>query len=1490
MTLFQVSASGEDFSNESKEFSNSEESSEGSDMYQSEGKIPKRSLLGDMKVNDNAKLNWGESEPVLFQSDEFKSYERSYESSEEDETDAGTDDAEGNSEMDGTSFEVNSIQGGNETDRKNSSTKATAKPKSSVPDVDDAPTLSVSLVESNESDVVVSDEVIILETETNDSDASIPVVDIAPALDLIPVESTKPEETPRDKQLLDAQVIPGQENSKDDGIPEAPELEVIPHGKNPEIEKTFGQEISDGMNKLESEVKSLVNPRYASIARNHRVLLTAIIIGFFALAIATVMLTFYRGFKIFSIVIRRHTGGNYRRMEEEVDNDFDHSHAFQQKFNDHCCNIEKYETKIHTMKSSRIPLVIVAVAVLAILADRYLLRSKTETSVIETNAGLLKGFVSLSRDGREFFEFVGIPYAKPPVGELRFEPPLKAEKWEGVLDASKYGNKCPQLDLLFQRPDGDENCLYLNVYTPMLPSVEHKKPLPVMVFFHGGIYFFGSGSAYRGDFIMDEDVILVTVNYRLASFGFLNTGDGIVAGNMGLKDQNMALRWVQENIQYFGGNPNGVTIFGQSAGAASVHFHVISPMSKGLFQRAISQSGAALNPWTIWSEPAAQAKRFAQKFNCNTENTKEMVACMKKLTMQEIMTAHQEVLVTFRDMITVFVPTVESGKVGPNTFLPAHPREMLKANKFNKVPWLAGANGQDGLLFSAALVRNDSVRDIVFNDFESIAHKVLYVKPNSNASKIKDLYMSTPPNLNDLEAFNKLTNMFTDRCFSNGIREAATLQSAHAPVYLYDYNYKGKFRPGNMLIAIKRQYPVVLEFLAYMAKKIFNEYILGHDAPFYGVGHIDELALLFHIPWLTNVKAGHKDYEMSKAMVKLWTSFAQNRKSLDFLGVTLNPVEPKDSSIKYLNINSTPSILDDPFRESYSNFSIAIFLPKVYFRAEETEVIVTAAGQLKGSVSKSRQGRTFFEFVGIPFAKPPVGELRFEPPQKADKWEGILEATKYGPMCPQLSHILYLPDGNEDCLFLNVYTPWLPVLSFEVEKKESLPVMVFFHGGAFVFGDGFVYRPDYFMDEDVILVVIQYRLNSLGFLNTGDGIVAGNMGLKDQNMALRWVQENIQSFGGNPKEVTIFGQSAGAASVHLHVLSPMSKGLFQRAISQSGTALSPWVIRIEPAFPSRRFAEKLNCSTRNTQEMIACMKNLTMEEILTAHREITVPYRDVDTVFVPTVDSGKIGPNTFLPAHPREILKSHNFNKVPWLVGANGQDGLVILSDLIKNDSLRDGVFNNFETMAQNVLYVKPNKNASKIKNLYMPTPPSLNDLEAFNKLTNLFTDRYFSNGIREAATLQSAHAPVYLYDYNYKGEFRLFNLLIAMKRKYPVILEIIGHIIKKIFKEILLGYDPPFYGVGHCDELAMLFHMKWMVHVNQNHRDFEMSKSVVKLWTSFAQNRTTLEFRGVAFKPLDPKDSSVKYLNINSTPSILDDPFVERYKFWESLNASPNL
>jgi len=331
MTLFQVSASGEDFSNESKEFSNSEESSEGSDMYQSEGKIPKRSLLGDTKVNDNAKLNWGESEPVLFQSDEFKSYERSYESSEEDETDAGTDDAEGNSEMDGTSFEVNSIQGGNETDRKNSSTKATAKPKSSVPDVDDAPTLSVSLVESNESDVVVSDEVIILETETNDSDASIPVVDIAPALDLIPVESTKPEETPRDKQLLDAQVIPGQENSKDDGIPEAPELEVIPHGKNPEIEKTFGQEISDGMNKLESEVKSLVNPRYASIARNHRVLLTAIIIGFFALAIATVMLTFYRGFKIFSIVIRRHTGGNYRRMEEEVDNDFDHSHAFQQK-------------------------------------------------------------------------------------------------------------------------------------------------------------------------------------------------------------------------------------------------------------------------------------------------------------------------------------------------------------------------------------------------------------------------------------------------------------------------------------------------------------------------------------------------------------------------------------------------------------------------------------------------------------------------------------------------------------------------------------------------------------------------------------------------------------------------------------------------------------------------------------------------------------------------------------------------------------------------------------------------------------------------------------------------------------------------------------------------------------------------------------------------------------------------------------------------------
>lgn len=166
--------------------------------------------------------------------------------------------------------------------------------------------------------------------------------------------------------------------------------------------------------------------------------------------------------------------------------------------------------------------------------------------------------------------------------------------------------------------------------------------LPVMVFIHGGYFMSGSSNPYRAEYFMDEDVVLVTFNYRVGSFGFLNTGDDILRGNQGMKDQVLAMRWVQANIRNFGGDPGRVTVFGSSAGAASVHYHLLSRMSRGLFQRAISQSGTAIKVWSFSRHPKEQANRLARLVGCPWDKTTRMVDCLKSADGLKIVQTHLE--------------------------------------------------------------------------------------------------------------------------------------------------------------------------------------------------------------------------------------------------------------------------------------------------------------------------------------------------------------------------------------------------------------------------------------------------------------------------------------------------------------------------------------------------------------------------------------------------------------------------------------------------------------------------------------------------------------------------------------------------------------------------------------------------------------------------------------------------------------------------------
>ncbi|NXP78335.1 SASB hydrolase, partial [Ramphastos sulfuratus] len=223
----------------------------------------------------------------------------------------------------------------------------------------------------------------------------------------------------------------------------------------------------------------------------------------------------------------------------------------------------------------------------------------------------------------------------------------------------------------------------------------------------------------------------------------------------------------------------------------------------------------------------------------------------------------------------------------------------------------------------------------------------------------------------------------------------------------------------------------------------------------------------------------------------------------------------------------------------------------------EAEVTITQ-GRLKGiQMTVKETDRLVNAFLGIPFAKAPVGSLRFSPPEPPEPWNGLRDATSYPPLCPQDLSLLKTAEKNykekhppfqtsEDCLYLNVYSP-------AAVNKGKLPVLVWMHGGSFVFGGAARYDGSALAAyEDVVVVIIQYRLGLLGFFNTGDEHARGNWAFLDQVAALRWIQGNIGHFGGDPGSVTLFGVSAGSCSIFAHVLSPLSKGLFHKAISESG--------------------------------------------------------------------------------------------------------------------------------------------------------------------------------------------------------------------------------------------------------------------------------------------------------------------------------------------------
>lgn len=381
------------------------------------------------------------------------------------------------------------------------------------------------------------------------------------------------------------------------------------------------------------------------------------------------------------------------------------------------------------------------------------------TPVVKTRAGAVRGTV----DGNVRV-FLGIPYAAPPVGNLRWQPPQAHASWTDTLEASRAGNSCTQMSFRHGGPEGSEDCLYLNIYTPKPAGTR----LPVMVWIHGGTFISGTGATYNGSKLAAMgNLIVVTINYRLGPFGFLASRSldsaGHPSGNYGLLDQQAALRWVKENIAAFGGDPDKVTVAGESAGAISVGLHLVSPAAAGLFERAILESGPFLHTRTL-AESEARGDEFAAKLGC--DKASDVAGCMRSKPAEQVLSAIPA------NPLTAGRPIWEP--VMDGVLIPSQPAEALAAGRFNKVPVLNGSNHDEGTLF-LAFAKNVTAQKFeagMHERFGNDAARVLAAYPLDNYSS---------PILAEAAGFG-------DDIFSCPIVKAGAMLSAQVPVYQYEFN------------------------------------------------------------------------------------------------------------------------------------------------------------------------------------------------------------------------------------------------------------------------------------------------------------------------------------------------------------------------------------------------------------------------------------------------------------------------------------------------------------------------------------------------------------------------------------------------------------------------------------------------------------------------------------------------------------------------------
>lgn len=524
--------------------------------------------------------------------------------------------------------------------------------------------------------------------------------------------------------------------------------------------------------------------------------------------------------------------------------------------------------------------------------------------------------------------------------------------------------------------------------------------------------------------------------------------------------------------------------------------------------------------------------------------------------------------------------------------------------------------------------------------------------------------------------------------------------------------------------------------------------------------------------------------------------------------------------------------------------------------------ILTQLGKVNGVILPSLEGNVY-RFAGIPFGKPPTGSRRFRKPQPYGSWNETLDATKFGPPCIQSLKSEVFNSASEDCLQLNIYVP----SNMTREVKRS--VMVFIHGGGYMAGSA--------IDEDgskfasfgnVILVTINYRLGIFGFPSMQNPKVDENVGIWDQMLALEWIKNNIDDYGGNSSDVTIFGQSAGSFSVNLLMMIPRNKGVFHRAILQSGTANSLVAFKRSSDLGCR-IGMNAGCRDQDPHTFIQCLQNLDAGSLVNS----TLDYSSnlginvlTEIVFVPVLDNDLFQRTPIEIMHDKFSAEFQFFESIDMIVGNCDEEGgyiahYAIFFEKQYNFSVVDGIPRRFlcdgviPSMVE--LYYKNN---SSISDLICEEYSSNDKTTQSLKAAHLLSDFVFISSAMSALQAHSFNQKSSTYQYIFSEDIRPFYT--NMPKWY--------------------------HGAVHGTELAFMFVAKDMYPTNftLSQDQMKFARDIINYWTNFAKTGNPNGPGLSEWRPFTPSLQFFKQLSMTNTTNGKDYR-KEQVKMWNTLNDS---